>query len=30
MCDNFPALDICVANLWASVFQLQDVEKFGT
>jgi hypothetical protein len=30
MCDSYPARNICVANLWLSVFQLQDVEKFGT
>ncbi len=30
MCDNYPVSNICAANLWASVFQLQDDEKFGT
>jgi hypothetical protein len=30
MCDSYPVRNICVANLWLSVFQLQDVEKFGT
>ncbi len=30
MCGNFPGRNICAADLWPSVFQLQDVEKFGT
>lgn len=30
MCDSSPVRNISAANLWPSVFQLQDVEKFGT
>jgi hypothetical protein len=30
MYDNFPARNICADDLWVNVFQLQDVEKFGT
>jgi hypothetical protein len=30
MCDSYPVRNTCAANLWASVFLLQDGEKFGT
>jgi hypothetical protein len=30
MCDSYPVRNTCADSWQVSVFQLQDVEKFGT